>query len=60
MERKGCWRNLGALVCERSLLIKEMSYRSISLFTDIQRIGAADNEQFYLLKEILIYNKRIN
>lgn len=60
MEREGYWGNLGALVCKKSLLIKKWSYKSISLFTDIQRTGAADSEQCCLLKEIMICNKGIN
>lgn len=60
MERKGYWRNLGALVCKKSLLIKKWGYKSMNLFTDIHRIFTADNEQSYLSKEIMICNKGIN
>ena len=60
MERKGYWRNLGALVCKKSLVVKKCSYINITLFTDIHKIGASDNDQCYLVKETMHYGRGIN
>lgn len=41
-------------------MIKKCSSINITLFTDIQKIGASDNDCCYLLKETMHYSKGIN